>query len=93
MAHKTLFSFLIATSINRNSKKINELMWSCLLRGPSTFNKSKMPENPNIQLIPQIQWELAYFLEITFTEKFGGLTDHIIDNMGLWEDFCLIGDP
>jgi dynein heavy chain len=41
VAHKVLFSFLICTSINRNSKKINELLWGTLLRGAGVINKSQ----------------------------------------------------
>ena len=39
VAHKVLFSFLIATSINRNSLKIDENLWGTLLRGAGIFNK------------------------------------------------------
>lgn len=47
VSHKVLFSFLIATSINRNSGKINEALWSTLLRGAGIFNKALQPENPS----------------------------------------------
>ena len=39
VAHKVLFSFLICTSINRNSGKINEQLWGTLLRGAGVFNR------------------------------------------------------
>lgn len=39
VAHKVLFSFLIATSINRNSQKINDNLWGTLLRGAGIMNK------------------------------------------------------
>jgi len=39
VAHKSIFSFLIATSINRNSGKIKESHWSMLLRGAGIFNE------------------------------------------------------
>ncbi len=52
VAHKVLFSFLICTSINRNSGKINENLWSTLLRGAGIFNKAQQPENPNPAIIP-----------------------------------------
>jgi dynein heavy chain len=38
--HKVLFSFLIATSINRNSLQIKEILWGTLLRGAGIFNKA-----------------------------------------------------
>jgi len=40
VAHKILFSFLIATSINRNSQKINEGLWGTLLIGAGIINKA-----------------------------------------------------
>jgi len=51
VAHKVLFSFLICTSINRNSGKIKEALWSTLLRGPGVYNKSLQPENPNPSML------------------------------------------
>lgn len=33
-AHKIIFSFLICTSINRNSERIKEHHWNLILRGP-----------------------------------------------------------
>lgn len=93
VAHKILFSFLIVTSINRNMLKIDEGLWSCLLRGAGPVNRASMPENPSTSLISLISWDLAYYLEITFTEKFGGFTEHIIENISAWEDYCSSNDP
>ena len=47
VSHKTLFSFLMSTSINRSSGKINESLWSTMLRGAGIFNKALQPENPS----------------------------------------------
>ena len=88
MAHKVLFSFLIATSINRNYGKIDEVLWGILLRGAGIMNKMNQPENPNMHIISSIGWDLAYFLELTFPEKFTRLTEHIIENLSDWEEFC-----
>jgi dynein heavy chain, axonemal len=38
---KLIFSFLIATSINRNSQILGEGLWSVFLRGAGVFDKSK----------------------------------------------------
>jgi dynein heavy chain len=37
---KLIFSFLIVTSINKNSKVLSESMWSIFLRGAGVFNKT-----------------------------------------------------
>lgn len=79
--HKVLFSFLMCTSINRNYNKINESLWSCLLRGAGIMNKSNMPENPSPSLITQLAWDLAYYIQQILPEKFDKLTDHICDNI------------
>ena len=34
---KIIYSFLIATSINRRAKLIDEGVWNVLLRGPTVF--------------------------------------------------------
>ena len=62
VTHKVLFSFLMCTSINRNSGKINEQLWSCLLRGAGIMNKAHMPDNPSPSLITLLGWDLAYYL-------------------------------
>ncbi len=38
---KLIFSFLIATSINRNSQILGEGLWSIFLRGAGVFDKNK----------------------------------------------------
>ena len=62
VAHKVLFSFLICTSINRNSGKINEQLWGTMLRGAGVMNKAHQPENPSPSMISLIGWDLAYYL-------------------------------
>mmetsp|Transcript_28798 Transcript_28798/g.26018 ORF Transcript_28798/g.26018 Transcript_28798/m.26018 type:complete len:96 (-) Transcript_28798:842-1129(-) len=38
-AHKNIFSFLISTSIKRQSKKLDEFLWNHFLRGAGVFNR------------------------------------------------------
>lgn len=65
-AHKIIFSFLITTSINRNSEKIKETHWNLILRGPGPLSadqiKSKM-KNPDPKLISLLGWDLLYFID------------------------------
>ena len=38
---KLIFSFLIATSINKNTGILSEALWSVFLRGAGVFDKTK----------------------------------------------------
>lgn len=46
---KLTFSFLIATSINKRAKLLDEGLWSALLRGApaGVLDKATMPANPD----------------------------------------------
>jgi dynein heavy chain len=44
--HKMIYSFLICTSIERNSKNIDSQCWNFLLRGAGIYDKADQPENP-----------------------------------------------
>ena len=56
---KMLFSFLIATSINKKAKIISEELWSAFTRGPSLAEKVSSKNNPSKTLFSQKAWELA----------------------------------
>jgi dynein heavy chain len=63
-AHKIIYSFLIITSINRNSGKVKETHWNMLLRGsgPLTVDELKSrPENPDVKVIIPLSWDLLFF--------------------------------
>ncbi len=79
--HKIIYSFLIIISINRNSKKVKDALWNILLRGAgpiSVEHQRAKPKNPDPRLITLIGWDLLYFLSVTESETYGGLTDNII---------------
>ena len=71
--HKLIFSFLITIQINRKAGLVSDLLWSSFLRGAGVFDKTKLPINPEKNLITDSAWDLAFFLEISF-EKYQGLT-------------------
>ena len=51
---KITFSFLISTSILRNVKAIDEVVWNIFLRGPSPFTSEEANlqlESPDMQMI------------------------------------------
>lgn len=93
VAHKILFSFLICTSINRNSLKINELLWSTLLRGSGVVNRGNQPENPSPSNISVLGWDLAYYLQIIVPEKFPLLCESIVNDINAWEDYAQSNEP
>ena len=45
-AHKIIYSFLITTSINRNSGTIKESVWNILLRGAGPLSSEQMKSKP-----------------------------------------------
>lgn len=59
---KILFSFMIATSINKNAKVITEDIWSTFSRGPNIVEKINSKPNPNKNLFTTKAWELAEYL-------------------------------
>jgi len=70
-------------------------MWSVLLRGCGVYDKSKIPPNPDKTVITQSSWDLAYFLDITFPEKFGGLCKSVASAKSLkpWQDYIACREP
>lgn len=81
-----MFSFLICSSINKKSGLLSELAWSVFLRGCGVYDKSKIPANPDKTVISVSSWDLAFYLELTFPEKFGGLTKSVSSakSLKLW---------
>ncbi|KAL4487471.1 hypothetical protein ABPG72_006991 [Tetrahymena utriculariae] len=90
---KLIFSFLIATSINKHANILNEDIWRILLRGAGLFDKSKQPPNPDKTMIQPLSWDLAYSLEIDFPEQFKGFTKHISSKLALWKEYQTSEDP
>jgi dynein heavy chain len=64
---KIIYSFLIATSIKRQAKQIDEGAWNILLRGPTVMTAEEsaaQPKNPDPESIPEILWNTLYSAEI-----------------------------
>jgi len=64
---KIIYSFLIASSISRNAKLLEESVWNIFLRGPTVFTseenagKLKCPDN---EFINKINWDTICSFEI-----------------------------
>ncbi len=62
-AHKLIFSFLIATSIDRQYKLIQQDLWSVFLRGSGFIDKTIHIPNPDSNIISDLAWDFAIFLQ------------------------------
>ena len=80
--HKYIFSFLIATSIDRKSGTIPSLMWNLLLRGAGLVT-SKVPPNPNPSVITKNNWELLFSIE-KLAPEYEGLCKSIGNGFENW---------
>ena len=79
-AHKVTFSFLISTSINRNSGRIAEELWRLLLvksvLAPSDVTK-KQRKNPDHQqkYLTTLNWDFIFYLDTVLEKFFEGIMD------------------
>ena len=85
-SHKKIFAFLIAVSINKESKLLSEGLWSVFLRGAGLVDKFKKPMNPDKTMFSERSWDLAYSLDSKFP-NFSNLTTHIISKLKLWAPY------
>lgn len=95
-AHKIIFSFLIITSINRNSGKVKESHWNLLLRGagPMTPDELKArPEVPDSKILLPLAWDLLFFSDVLDKEVYGGLTQSIAKDWEAWQEWGTCADP
>lgn len=81
--HKLLFSFMIASSIEKQNKSLDPAIWNVFLRGAGIFDNKLQPKC--VEGFPQNSWDLAYYLEINFKE-FDGLTESITNQYTIWKE-------
>ena len=88
-AHKTIFSFLICTSIRRkeSATEITEQEWNFLIRPVGVF-KGDAPAKPLQSKISDAGWTLALTLERDVSERFGGIVKDFVENSGAWERYA-----
>jgi dynein heavy chain len=95
-AHKIIYSFLIITSINRNSKKVKEAHWNLLLRGAGPMTPEELksrPEVPDAKILLPLAWDLLFFSDLADPEVFGGITKSIATNWDAWLEWGTCADP
>jgi dynein heavy chain len=85
---KLIFSFLIATSIDRNTGKIDATSWSLLLRGTMTIgeaDKKKQIPNPMPKnLLTDLAADFIYSAEVNSAAVFAGLTESFREKQESW---------
>ncbi|OHT01787.1 Dynein heavy chain family protein [Tritrichomonas foetus] len=82
--HREVFSFLIATALERSTNEITDDMWKLFLRGPSDVDISKFDDpNPNIE---ERIWAKCCALSKAAPD-FNLIQKHINENYNLWKDF------
>ena len=95
-AHKIIFSFLITTSINRNSRRVNDMYWNLLLRGPGPLSleqqKNKL-KNPDPKVLTVLGWDLLCFIDANDSEIFAGMTQSIVKHFDDWLHWATSPDP
>jgi dynein heavy chain len=95
-AHKIIFSFLIITSINRNSKKVKETHWNLLLRGAGPITPEEMkkrPENPDTKILGPLSWDLIFYMDLNDPEVYGGITESIVKQWPAWLEWGTCAEP
>lgn len=89
---KPIFSFLCSTSINKEAGILSEDLWLVLLRGAPVYDKSKIPDNPDPEILTTLAWELAFYLEESF-EQFKGICLNIKNRIIKWREFAASEKP
>ena len=87
---KTIYSFLITTSIERNRGAIDEVTWNTLLRGAGPITGAEQaakPPNPDPGLVPALGWDVLYYMQINQPDRFGGICDDLKGNREAWTEW------
>jgi dynein heavy chain len=93
---KMIYSFLIVTSIKRNSGIIDEGMWNILLRGPSLLTPQETDsqlQNPDPELLNKISWDILYSAELKSKGQYADITQHVVENWPAWRTWLRNEQP
>lgn len=83
---KLIFSFLIATSIDRYSEVISASGWNIVLRGAMPFTEeqeSKKPTNPLPKLLSNLMYDIIYSSQIAIP-AFNGIIQSFDEIEDAW---------
>lgn len=94
-ADKLIFTYLIATSVNRNAGIITPAGWNTLLRGAMPFSqqqKDVMPMNPLPSLITELAYSMLYSACCQIA-SFDGLIADMKENPEEWKKWGICPSP
>lgn len=94
-ADKLVFTYLIATSIDRNDGLITPNGWNLLFRGAQPFTKEqeeRKPPNPQPSTIQPLPFDLIYSIQC-LVPAFDGIINHIAENEDPWKKWAVDEDP
>lgn len=94
-ADKLIFSYLIATSVNRNAGIISQAGWNTLLRGAMPLTgaqKDAKPPNPLPSLMSELNYDILYST-VCQIEVFKGIIDDMRENEQGWNEWATSASP
>ena len=94
-ADKLIFTYLIATSVNRAENIITQMGWNLLLRGTQPISKEqtdRKPQNPMPKQITDLNFDLLWSAECNL-EPFSGIVEDIRENQEDWYNWATCLDP
>jgi len=94
-ADKLIFTYLIATSINRNNGLIKPADWNILLRGAmplSSQQKDVRPMNPLSNSMSELSYDILYSAACQIPE-FDGIIADMKENKTDWQTWAQCDQP
>ncbi|KAJ1518310.1 Dynein heavy chain 6, axonemal [Coelomomyces lativittatus] len=83
--HKSIFSFMLCTSVLRDQGHISEKEWNFFLRGSGLLNQ-QYPPKPHSRSLTDAMWRNSFGLAMTLP-KFSWITEHMSTTTLDWEAF------
>lgn len=94
---KLIFSFLISTSIDRNTGKIDPTSWGLLLRGTMTVSeadkKKQLPNPMPKNILSDLMADFIYSAEVNSPAVYAGLIESFRDNQEEWLKWAKCESP
>jgi len=90
---KLTFSFIIATSFQKQYGEINNAEWSLLLRGIGLLDLSERPANPDPEFFSEKMWDFVYAIQCYSKQHCADLCEHIANYIEDWKDWIGCDEP
>jgi len=90
--HKTIYAFLLTTSIMRARGEISPAQWMTLLTGAGVFDEAALPKCPDG--LEVVQWaQVVHMANKLPGEGFAGFDDEIKQNSAAWIHALEVAEP